>query len=819
MTKKNFLKLLPWMFGIGLMILLSFPSESQAPWVDYWAKTYGSAHLEHTGEGNCIIKDYAGNYVIAGFIHDVKKGPIGGWDAYVLKLDPDGDVLWSKVYGTFLNDAAECIMEVQESGIWYYVIAGWHDPNPSVTNDDDVLVVKIKAGDGDLVWGRIIDLTYDPAPTQQVALSICEGPPGKYAVAGYTSPSALDPAPGVKDVLVIQLDLAGTLLNVGVYDDGAGWSRHEVGRSIIWNGSTSEYIVAGNSTSGNRLGIIIRLNDSDLSPASQWFYRYWISIGSPARYDHFECIKERVPAGTGYILTGPAKWNTTSPLDMVKGMVMKLDNSFSVLWNQRCRTYAYGANDLHTYCIDNINSSGYVVTGEVNPGPAGSRDLLIMKLDDFGGLDWQRVLTAFHWPPVMTGWDQGNSIIYDDAEDAYVAAGWTASFQPLQSDNFLVTKIDEDGRYPTCCWDSLCIVVDSPYVDRDSTWMADTTYDFEVVTLVYDCWLPIQDSTICDTSWYEGVPDPWIYPIYDVGNDQGRQVRAHWERSIYDQPGSPVTITEYSLWRRIDWNLMAGSGGENSQAGKGNPYNRTEYPPGDWDFIKTVPARGESTYNTICPTLADSTEAEGMYWSVFFVSAMTPDPLLYFDSEPDSGYSLDNIPPLPIANLDIPKKDSTHLLLAWTVPGEYPGEQAIFSYDIRYNTVPLGADTAAWWNNSTTCSGEEFFSFSAGQVDSFKAEFDTIGITTYYFAVKGKDQRPNESSISNIFKFKCGDVDDNLSIDLADVIYLAYYILKGGPAPIPMIAGDVDCGGDINLADVIYLADYILKGGPAPCTP
>jgi hypothetical protein len=47
----------------------------------------------------------------------------------------------------------------------------------------------------------------------------------------------------------------------------------------------------------------------------------------------------------------------------------------------------------------------------------------------------------------------------------------------------------------------------------------------------------------------------------------------------------------------------------------------------------------------IAPTYADSTISEGMHYSVFFVSAMTDNPGVYFDSPPDSGYSVDNLSP------------------------------------------------------------------------------------------------------------------------------------------------------------------------------
>ncbi len=62
-----------------------------------------------------------------------------------------------------------------------------------------------------------------------------------------------------------------------------------------------------------------------------------------------------------------------------------------------------------------------------------------------------------------------------------------------------------------------------------------------------------------------------------------------------------------------------------------------------------------------------------------------------------------------------------------------------------------------------------------------------------------------------------GDVNLDLSVGVADVVYLINYLFKGGPAPSPSFLGDVDCSGEVNTSDVIYLINYLFKGGPAPC--
>lgn len=67
------------------------------------------------------------------------------------------------------------------------------------------------------------------------------------------------------------------------------------------------------------------------------------------------------------------------------------------------------------------------------------------------------------------------------------------------------------------------------------------------------------------------------------------------------------------------------------------------------------------------------------------------------------------------------------------------------------------------------------------------------------------------------YSFQTGDVNRDLDIDLADVIYLANYLIKSGPAPKLLYEADVNCDSQYSLTDVIYLARYVLFGGSAPC--
>lgn len=65
--------------------------------------------------------------------------------------------------------------------------------------------------------------------------------------------------------------------------------------------------------------------------------------------------------------------------------------------------------------------------------------------------------------------------------------------------------------------------------------------------------------------------------------------------------------------------------------------------------------------------------------------------------------------------------------------------------------------------------------------------------------------------------FPPGDANCSGNVNLTDVLYLANYVYKSGPAPCLAKLGDVNCSGGLaNLSDIIYLINYLFKGGPAP---
>ena len=159
---------------------------------------------------------------------------------------------------------------------------------------------------------------------------------------------------------------------------------------------------------------------------------------------------------------------------------------------------------------------------------------------------------------------------------------------------------------------------------------------------------------------------PVIEYISDVPDDQGLAVEIGWRKSFFDYTGSPNEIIAYDILRRTA--------------------------PDTWDSLLTIPATGAESYLSIAPTVQDSTVDGGIYYSVFVVRARTVVPGEFFTSEPDSGYSVDNIiPPVPtgfVVDYSAPSEN----LLTWDRSGEPDVVLYRIYRDIEMSFDPLPED-------------------------------------------------------------------------------------------------------------------------------
>jgi hypothetical protein len=139
------------------------------------------------------------------------------------------------------------------------------------------------------------------------------------------------------------------------------------------------------------------------------------------------------------------------------------------------------------------------------------------------------------------------------------------------------------------------------------------------------------------------VPDgrPVIDNIRDLPQDDGHLVGIQFQASAFDDGHAAYDIVSYSIWR--DMNLEAKASIPSSPYPVGQVMNLGK--SGYWEHVGDMVAQGFSGYGYSAPTLADSVTA-GIPWNTFLIVAHTPEAEIFFVSQPDSGYSVDNLTPI-----------------------------------------------------------------------------------------------------------------------------------------------------------------------------
>jgi hypothetical protein len=163
------------------------------------------------------------------------------------------------------------------------------------------------------------------------------------------------------------------------------------------------------------------------------------------------------------------------------------------------------------------------------------------------------------------------------------------------------------------------------------------------------------DNSNAGAAWVYVDPSPAIISIRDIPNDQGGKVNLRWSASIIDnEPGDPMDA--YWVWRQVPSStaleaLSAGATLLNEGAAEGTPGRRSFRITRDatqvyyWEYVASQVADGYPGYSYTAPTTADSVAGSNPY-TLFMVEAKQLSTGARWPSDPDSGYSVDNRPPV-----------------------------------------------------------------------------------------------------------------------------------------------------------------------------
>jgi hypothetical protein len=315
-----------------------------------WTKTIGGPESE---EGNSLIQTSDGGYAITGFTESFGTGEL---DVYLVKLDANGNLQWTKTIGGKKEDMGTSLIQTSDGG---YAIAGYTFSFGA--GEADVYVVKLDAN-GNLQWTKTIG-----GKKEDVGLSLIQTSDGGYAITGSTQSFGA----GKADVYVVKLDANGNLQ----WTRTVGGPGNEIGSSLIQT-SDGGYVIAGTTASFGVGEADVYLIKLDANGNLQWTK----TIGGPEHDKGRSLIQT---SDGGYAITG-----TTSSDELAAYFgpaeadiyVVKLDANGNLQW-----TKTIGGPE-HDRGISLIQTSdgGYAIAGSTQSFGAGEWDIYVVKLDRNG---------------------------------------------------------------------------------------------------------------------------------------------------------------------------------------------------------------------------------------------------------------------------------------------------------------------------------------------------------------------------------------------------------------------------------------------------
>ena len=347
-----------------------------------WSKTYGGSGDD---KGQSIIETNDGGFAITGYSMSADgdgSNNEGFHDNWILRLDAAGNILWEKSFGFSGHDHAYAVIQTSDGG---FFMTGFLDVTASGGQGNSKIANTNRHGVGEF-WCHKLDANgniewrrYYGGTNNDRSFDAVQANDGGYVITGFSESTDFDisNSKGSYDYWVIKLDASGTLL----WEKSIGGSEIDQARTIVKTNDNG-YLIGGNSFSNND-DVTNNLGNSDFFIAKlndngeiQWKKNY-----GGSDFDYATSIE---PATNGYLITGYSKSNDihlTSNYGDNDYWVLKIDAQGNLKTQK-----SFGGSGLDfAFDVVEMTTGDIVVVGETEsndhdiPENKGSKDALIIK--------------------------------------------------------------------------------------------------------------------------------------------------------------------------------------------------------------------------------------------------------------------------------------------------------------------------------------------------------------------------------------------------------------------------------------------------------
>jgi hypothetical protein len=345
-----------------------------------WFQTYGGKYDDWCGQAQ---ETADGGYVIVGTSDSF---PVLNRNIYLIKTDKDGNMMWSKEYGSkYSNEKGNAVQQTSDGG---YIIAG------EIETYDDVgwrryYTYLLKTDSlGDTLWiGKYESHHYDQD------ISVLQTKDGGYIVLGRK---------------LIKVDAEGK----------EEWEKSYEGYDIQGT-SDNGFIIAGRNEISKSGHVVYP--DLYITKINECGDLLWQKIYG-GRYGEEGFSVQQTKDG-GYIVVGEKDSYGAGVFDVY---LLKTDKNGDTLWT---RTYGGEDDDVGNSVLQ-TSDGGYIIAGWTDSFDARTWDIYLIKIDEKGDTLW-----TFIYGRKLN--DRGSSI-FETSDGGYVIAGITNSFGAGEFDIFLM---------------------------------------------------------------------------------------------------------------------------------------------------------------------------------------------------------------------------------------------------------------------------------------------------------------------------------------------------------------------------------------------
>lgn len=339
-----------------------------------------------------VVATDDGGYVSVGSTRS-ENGLISGYhgetDAWVVKTDASGALLWQRALGGTSFDDAYGVVGTADDG--FLVVGGTSSEDGDVSENrggSDFWAVKLSPL-GDIVWERAYG-----GSDGEVAFAVLAQDDGTFVLAGFTESDDGDITEslgGFTDVWIIRISATGDLLQQRSF----GGNSSEEAFALCASGDGSFVFTGHTQSNDGDVGTNDHLIEDlwvvkfTFEAGISWEYTYGSNEGSERGF----AIANT--GGSGYLVVGVASGNDGDVQGLrggQDGWVLRVDTEGALIW-QRC----LGGSDLDALSDLEAMANGDVIVcgetnstdGDVQSSIAGG-DAWLVRLSANGDILWER---------------------------------------------------------------------------------------------------------------------------------------------------------------------------------------------------------------------------------------------------------------------------------------------------------------------------------------------------------------------------------------------------------------------------------------------